>query len=157
MVCKKCESREIAFQKHKLCGPCYQKAYKKGELAGKVKHHSNCSANTASIMEREKQLPRHTSELMFVKNMFDHQDWIPQPASFILSDGSKYYPDFYDIRRSTFIEVVGSRQAYHFNKKKYEDFVNIYKGISFEIRSSNGELYDTTVRAYNKKEINQEG
>jgi len=44
---------------------------------------------------------------------------------------------FYDGERNIFIEVSGSRQAYHANKDKYRLFRELFPLISLEIRKSN--------------------
>ena len=81
----------------------------------------------------------HLGELHFIRNYFTHKNWIPQPALFSLN-GKGYKPDFYDVERNTFIEVSGTRQAYHANKDKYDLFRKLYPKINFEIRKPNGEL-----------------
>jgi len=87
----------------------------------------------------------HIAEIVFIKNFFDHKNWISQPAVFRM-DNIKYIPDFYDGNRNVFIEVAGTRQAYHYNKAKYALFRKTYPLISFEIRFPSGEILDETGR-----------
>ena len=69
---------------------------------------------------------------------FTHRNWTPKPAIFNLGDGLKYSPDFYDGERNVFIEMAGTRQAYHFNKEKYELMAKKFPFIKLEIRTSDG-------------------
>lgn len=45
--------------------------------------------------------------------------YIYQPFAFRLSNDTYYMPDFYCVEDNKYIELVGSRQAYHQNKHKY--------------------------------------
>ena len=73
-----------------------------------------------------------------------------QPKFFTLSNQGtdKYTPDFYDTERDTYIEVVGTRQAYHQNKEKYELFQAAYPNIKFELRRHTGEIYHPRENTY---------
>jgi hypothetical protein len=61
-----------------------------------------------------------------------------------------YTPDFYDGERNVFIEVAGTRQAYHENKGKYQMMKKTYSRIILEIRQVSGSLIDID------KEVNWE-
>lgn len=74
---------------------------------------------------------RHAREREFALAHFAHDDWDCQPRAFELSDGTKYYPDFRDNKTGEFIEVIGSRQAFHKNKKKYLAFMAEYPSVRF--------------------------
>lgn len=77
-------------------------------------------------------------EVEFVKNYFTHKNWIHHPATFNLNY-TAYTPDFYDGENNVFIEMVGTRQAYHRNKDKYISFEKVFPLIKLEIRKTNGE------------------
>lgn len=57
---------------------------------------------------------------------------IYQPCAFRFN-GTSYNPDFYDPQENVFFEIVGSRQAFHQNKKKIELFHIKYPYIKLEI------------------------
>src|SRR3990170_3780770 len=60
------------------------------------------------------------------------------PCSFLrLPDGQKYTPDFYIPKFDYYVEVVGSRQAYHDNKDKVDYAGQIFNLIRLR---PNGEL-----------------
>jgi plasmid maintenance system antidote protein VapI len=85
-------------------------------------------------------------ERIFSEAFFDSPaDYKYQPRHFLLN-GKRYTPDFFDKRTATYLEVVGSRQAYHFNKGKYEMMAVLYPHINFEVRSYTGELYSERPR-----------
>lgn len=46
---------------------------------------------------------------------------------FILSDGKSYRPDFYLPERNEYIEVVGTRSAFHANKIKIKKFLKEHR------------------------------
>jgi len=103
-LCVKCEKRPVLVKKRNLCRLCYQRERKKnGPFINPTSH------NYAHPQYRENQ--KISREMAFVKNFFNHSDWIYSPATFKFN-GLKYTPDFYDSHRNTFIEVAGSRQAY---------------------------------------------
>lgn len=85
------------------------------------------------------KIPRYDREKEFVKNYFIHNNWSYEPTTFNLGD-TKYTPDFYDAEKDIFIEVAGTRQAYHKNKDKYRRFRQIFPQLKFEIRTSSGEI-----------------
>jgi hypothetical protein len=99
------------------------------------------SLTSRQIINQYEQL----GELEFIKNYFNHKNWIPQPANFYL-DGLKYTPDFYDAERNVFVEVSRTRQAYGQNKHKYQLFRELFPQLNFEIRKPSGELLDETTR-----------
>ena len=86
----------------------------------------------------------HDSEIEFIRFYFTHKNWIYHPCQFRLNNGKleKYEPDFYDKETNTFIEVVGTTQAFYANKRKYIDFKNAYPLLNFEIRYKDGTLID---------------
>lgn len=55
------------------------------------------------------------------------------PGNFCLSNGRRYTPDFYCVEDDTYIEIVGSRQAYHQNKTKYRILEAEFPNITFQI------------------------
>lgn len=129
-TCIKCKQRPVFIKKRQLCAACYQREYKK---AGSfiAPEHDYCGPTLANH--------KHNNEVEFIKNFFDHNDWIYQPATFRIN-GDRYTPDFYDSKRNVFIEVAGTKQAFHQNKKKYKLFKKHYPLIKFEIRITSGSL-----------------
>lgn len=120
MLCIKCKKNPVFIKKRSLCVSCYQKEYRKRTTEMK-KSHFSCT------------------ELDFIKNFFTHNNWTFQPAIFRLEQ-DRYTPDFYDGERNVFIEVSGTRQAYHQNKTKYELFKRLYPKINFEVRNTDGNI-----------------
>lgn len=139
--CVKCKTRPIIIRKWKLCRQCYSGLYQVGKLA--VKRHGTTIANSISVQTKLS----NENELNFIKNFFKHTNWIFHPAIF-KSDGFHYEPDFYDGERNMFIEVSGTRQAFHANKEKYKDFQRIFPRINFEIRQVNGDLVNLDAEIY---------
>ena len=123
--CIECKERPIQIKKRKLCYRCYGRLRARGTLP-----ELSTFRNTPIY---------HIAEMDFIKNYFTHDNWIYQPANFRL-DGIKYSPDFYDGKTNTFIEVSGSRQAYHISKNKYELFRKLFPLIKIEIRTPDGDL-----------------
>lgn len=121
-MCVECNKRPVHVKKWEVCTACYQKIYRRGKVA-KV------------------ELAAHKREMLFVKNYFNHNQWSYQPAIFQL-DEAKYTPDFYDRKENVFIEVCGSRQAYHKNLDKYKMFSEYFPGLKLEFRAPSGELLD---------------
>lgn len=135
--CMSCKKRPVEIKKRNLCLPCYYRsqrliAFRDVEKeVGKVR----CDITLTKHENR--------GEINFVKNYFTHKNWAFHPATFHMGD-EKYSPDFYDGERNCFIEVSGTRQAYHLNKSKYQLFRKYFPQINFEIRQSDGSLVDET-------------
>ena len=119
-ICISCNDRPVEVKKWKRCRRCYQN-YRKGEGF------------------KQPPVTKYCSEMDFIKNFFDHKNWVYQPTTFRIGM-DKYRPDFYDGERNIFIEVAGTRQAFSSNKHKYQKFIVLYPKINFEIRYSTGEL-----------------
>jgi len=135
-LCIECKKRQVFIKKRKLCNICYQRERKKhGGYIDPAIH--NFDRNTA----RKHRLSR---EIEFIKNFFEHTQYIHHPAMFRLNDTS-YSPDFYDIQRNVFIEVSGTKQAYSQNKYKYELLRLLFPEIKFEIRKPDGTLLDESM------------
>ena len=83
---------------------------------------------------------RHKRELIFAESFFNHNEWEYEPEFFYLSNGSKYKPDFKDCLRNVYIEIAGTRQAFHNNKGKIARFIKEFPEIRFEIRGPGGNL-----------------
>lgn len=122
-LCIQCNEKPVVIQKRGLCTQCY----------GKVYYHSK-KTKIKPIWEI-----RYGAEVEFVKNFFTHKNWIYHPAFFRLGKCS-YEPDFYDGERNVFIEVVGTRQAFHSNFDKYKLFIKTFPQIKFEIRDFLGDI-----------------
>ena len=91
---------------------------------------------------------RFEREREFALNFFDHEDWSYTPTFFRLSDGTKYFPDFYDAKREIYIEVVGTLPAFYHNQKKYDVFRNQYPEVRFEMRTPCGSIFDPADKSY---------
>lgn len=140
MICVQCNENQAAIKKSQLCLYCYQKNYRENNNRGRKPLKD---LNGKFIRRGKKRIViTHLREMEFVKNFFEHSEWIYHPVNFYLDDNSIYTPDFYDSRRNVFIEVVGSRQAYHHNKEKYQLLKELYPKITFEIREYLGNLVE---------------
>jgi len=127
MSCGICGDSNVYNAKRQLCRKCYGNYYR----AYRVKDRMT--------LTQEKELFLHDRELEFIDNYFKHTNWVYSPANFRLNT-FRYSPDFYDGEANVFIEVVGSRQAYHQNKIAYAQFRELYPKIKLEIRKISGEL-----------------
>lgn len=128
--CIRCKKRPAKHIKRQLCNPCYVYLRTHDELKSAPMLKKSTSNND-----------HYGREMDFIKSFFTHPKWHHQPATFKINGGN-YTPDFYDGERNVFIEVSGSRQAYHINKDKYQLFRELFPLISFEIRKPNGLLLD---------------
>lgn len=145
-LCIKCNKKPIQIKKWGLCTSCYQSGWRDGLIPKKEKQIKNPEKildkiKTVSVINKYEKL----GEFDFIKNFFNHFNWIHQPAIFYL-DGFKYTPDFYDEERNVFIEVSRTRQSYSANKYKYDLFRKLYPKLNFEIRKPSGDLLDETTR-----------
>jgi len=131
-ICVECKTRKVGIKKHELCTTCYQRLRRKGVFLGDG-HRRRCKSTIANWENK--------GEIEFIRNYFKHNNWVHHPGTFRL-DGhkEKYTPDFYDGERNVFIEVSGTRQAYHANKHKYKRFMELYPELNFEIRLPTGEI-----------------
>ena len=129
-LCINCRKNPIYIQKRGLCQGCSSKYYTERYRQKKDR--------------KIKSEVRHGAEVEFIKNFFvSGKNWIYLPAKFKLN-GTTYEPDFYDGERNVFIEVSGTRQAFHYNKHKYRQFAKTYPLIAFEVRQASGDLIDIT-------------
>lgn len=127
-LCIQCRKRPIYVKKRGLCRKCYAQVYNRV-------HKNSCDSSAVDHYWKI----RHSKEIEFIKNFFEHKNWCYQPAMFRLDD-LRYTPDFYDGERNVFIEVAGTRQAFHSNEKKYKQFTKMFPRINFEVRYATGEL-----------------
>ena len=125
-LCIACHEKPIEVKKRQLCKSCYMREYRTGGF---------------EVLPPKKDI-EHEREMEFMKNFFeDADDYVYEPAFFNLKT-TRYTPDFYDIDRNIFIEVVGTREAYRQNKHKYELFRHYYPSLVLELRAPCGELID---------------
>jgi hypothetical protein len=82
------------------------------------------------------------NERLFIENYFNHNRWDYEPRRFIFRYG-EYTPDFYDRKRRVYIEVAGTRQAFHVSKHKYYMLEKFFPSIRLEVRKTNGEIVNT--------------
>lgn len=136
-LCKICNERKITNKKREMCDRCYQKW--RNETGPVIK--GNIEYDYKATRGKNFKRIGNYRELLFVKNFFSHSNWLPHPVCFKLGDIS-YQPDFYDAERNVFIEVAGSRQAYHKNKDKYVAFKKMFPKIELEIRLPDGDLLE---------------
>ena len=127
-LCGECHKGKVVAKG--LCSKCYQAQYRKQtqKLRGEM------APDAADLVFRI-----HPTELEFIKNYFTDQKWVFHPARFFIGD-SWYAPDFYDATTGAFIEVVGSRQAYHENMEKYKAFKKEFPTLVLEFRNKTGEI-----------------
>jgi hypothetical protein len=100
----------------------------------------------------------HEREVRFAATFFGDKPFLYTPATFKLppgSDRATYTPDFYDVTRDVWIEVVGSRQAYFSSKGSYKSFHAMYPNLKFEIRAFTGEIYTKQNEDVTPQEISQ--
>ncbi len=125
-MCINCKKEPVFVKSRKLGKKCYHNLLHHGEL---LKNQRGLKGSSSD------------REIEFIKNYFQHDDWIYHPARFNLNSIS-YTPDFYDGQRNVFIEVAGTRQAYHLNKDKYVAFKKLFPRITLEIRDATGKLIE---------------
>lgn len=78
---------------------------------------------------------KYKRERIFAETFFDHNNWTYQPGPYQVEINGKlrkFTPDFWDGERDILIEVVGSRQAFNYNKAKYQAFKQMHP--NFEVR-----------------------
>ena len=143
-LCIKCGWRPIFSKKRQLCASCYGRLQRKGELEPIVKIIRPINEKDL-ITPARINLHEREGEFQFVRNFFNHNNWIYHPAMFYL-DIHKYTPDFYDGERNVFIEVSRTRQAYSANKHKYTLFKKIFPKIQLEVRKPSGQLLNEESR-----------
>ena len=124
-LCCECKKNPIYNKGRKLCKQCYSKLRYEALKGGRIE--------LFTVNRRE---------LLFESEYFHKQmkPYYYEPAIFQLGSAGTYKPDYYDIKDNVWIEVVGSRQAYHRNKEKYALFVKLYPMLKLELRLVNGEL-----------------
>ena len=135
VLCIKCHEHPVYIARWSLCVRCYRARQREVRGIGVAK--GTLSTVTMKKFDSE-------AEHDFTKNFFSHKNWQYHPAMFRLKDRMTYTPDFYDGVRNVFIEVIGTKQAYHQNKEKYDLFREIFPLIKLEIRQSDGSLLDET-------------
>ncbi len=140
-LCIECKKEPVYIKKRQLCKSCYGRLQRSGKDLSPV--------GTASITKAKWHVKR---EIEFIKNYFNHNNWVHHPAFFHLGDEG-YAPDFYDGETNTFIEVSGTRQAHSLNQYKYDLFRKLYPKIKFEIRLVSGELLDETISINSQMEV----
>lgn len=75
-------------------------------------------------MINDPSLPLHFREAEFLDRFRGMGMKIePCQATFLLSHNIKYTPDFFLPDLNTYVEVIGSRQAFHQNRKKYAELL----------------------------------
>lgn len=71
--------------------------------------------------------------------------YVYQPVAFKLKN-TTYRTDFYCLEDNTYYEVVGSRQAFHSNKNKINEFIELYPDLNFKVVIPNGKIYRSFYR-----------
>ena len=134
MKCIQCHEREIVIKKRQLCLLCAGRFYR-GHLEKPFHERIKTLSQSRATLTKYEMF----AEINFVKEFFTHKNWVHHPAIFHLNNVN-YAPDFYDSERNVFIEVIGTRQAFHANKEKYALMTTIFPKINFEIRDNFGNL-----------------
>jgi hypothetical protein len=81
-------------------------------------------------------------EKVFMDEIADNKKrYVYHPCTFYFLGGSKYTPDFFCIEDREYIEVVGSRQAFHYNKEKYIKMGEEYPDMKFTIINLSDDEY----------------
>ncbi len=136
-LCRLCKENPIFIRKRKLCRDCYYDWYRGCSKTPK-KH-------PGFLQKAQLPLIQHYREIEFIKIFFNHKDWLYHPVIF-RADNFRYEPDFYDKKRDIFIEMVGTKQAFANNRKKYEKLMELFPRLKFEIRKVDGALLDINDR-----------
>lgn len=126
VLCTQCQKKLVAVKKWGLCISCYNR----------MKATSNRNKKPFDQLIKSEQdviYGIHQSEIIFIQNFLGGKKWYYEPAKFYVID-SWYIPDFYEIERNVFIEVIGTNQAFETNKHKYIAFKKLYPNIKLEIR-----------------------
>jgi hypothetical protein len=134
--CISCRKEPVYIKKRGLCRNCYQRY--RNENGPIIMNNPNYEYLAPASLSKQVE----DREMTFVKSYFNHNNWIHKPGVLRFPPDGKYEPDFYDAERNVFIEVAGTRQAYHQNREKYERFVQHFPKLKFEIRIPTGELLD---------------
>jgi len=134
LLCRNCNKRPVFIKKRGLCRKCYNKLRSSCNMPG-LFDEDNFNPT------EEKIYSISSKELEFINNFFYHSAWLYEAVTFHFGMTS-YTPDFYDTKRDVYIEVAGSRQAYHKNKEKYDLMAKRFPLVELEIRTPNGELLD---------------
>lgn len=137
-LCIECQKKKISIKKRSLCRRCYGKFQRDNRKGFPINPIHQFTMKTVENKEVH-------GEIEFIKSFFSHTNWLHHPALFRLG-GVNYSPDFYDGERNIFIEVSGTRQAYHFNKDKYILFRKLFPKLNFEVRKPSGELLNEDSR-----------
>jgi hypothetical protein len=125
--CIECGKLEVYIKKVQLCQKCYMRERKK-----------KARDNGHAVFERT----MWPAEIRFIKAFFSRtEQWIYHPVIFRTSLGN-YEPDFYDVERKIFIEVVGTRQAYSSNLDKYHAMRKEFPDFKLEVREAGGSEID---------------
>jgi len=123
--CHRCQQDKISIKKRNLCGKCNVLALNKGELSP----------------------PVIKAEYDFAENYCGSDSLLHHNATFKFN-GLRYTPDFYDVDRDVFIEVVASFVEYKSIKLRTSMFKKYYPNLGFEIRYPNGEVVPEYITDY---------
>lgn len=159
-ICSKCKEKPVSVKKYWLCKTCYAEHYRnknKSRIAqyqrayAKQKRLENqdlVDVEPAFSTNQKAEELFNLNEKLFVRNFFAHDEWVHQPCTFRLGNMT-YTPDFYDKVRNTFIEVAGTKQAFHQNKYKYAALIEEFPLIKFEVRQVSGVPIDLNFKIQN--------
>jgi len=140
----------VHIKKRGLCEVHYQRERKnaggfppQGEMVGAVHR------DMFSLRRHKRSL--YPREMEFVRHFFEHKNWFYELVTFHCEDFN-YTPDFYDANRNVFIEVIGTRQALHKNREKYQKIIEMLPHLKFEFRLASGDMIDIYAdRRYTKE------
>jgi hypothetical protein len=76
----------------------------------------------------------HKAEQVFLAKYADKKKvYMYHPPHIQFRDGTKYQADFLCVTDNTYFEIVGSKQAYYFNRRKYDKVVDEHPHLNFHI------------------------
>lgn len=102
-----------------------------------LEHRISYKKQTAKTMTpREAIFSMHRPDLIYLN----------QSSRLFKLNGYCYTPDFRNTEGTVFYEVVGTRQAYHANKHKYDEFRSLYPSLRLIIVRPNGAEIDFSLK-----------
>ena len=155
-TCPYCKKRPIKKKQtcgHYVCQYYYHKDYvKKQRKKRKLFYDRNKKDYMRNYMfekRKNNKIIINIKEKLFA-DLLDTQGrkWIYHPMGFKLND-NRYAPDFYLPEEDLYIEIVGSKQAYYYNRKKLVEFKSIYSHLNFIVVDYLGNEYERFNKYYN--------
>jgi hypothetical protein len=114
-------------------------------------------------VRRKSKQYRNAAERLFIAGLeYQRKTWFDQPKSFRLpAPLYSYRPDFYVIEDQCFYEIVGTRQAYSYQRQRIEAFRETYPHLRLELvnlgawkRGSQGPRISKVKENYQRRRFN---